>query len=90
MIIMARPRGLVRNRRAVEVRYHSRCIVRRRTDSRRCGAIKIPARRANKRSRALHLLPHLRTGSDAVCVRLYPHRLGVEVSKKDLNLKVIV
>jgi hypothetical protein len=39
---------------------------------------------------ALHLLPHGSIASGAVSVKLYPHRLGVEVIEKDLNLKYVL
>ena len=80
-------RGFEGNRHAVAVRYHSRRIVRWWAGRRHSRAVNITARRAVELANALHLLPHGSIAPGAVSVKLYPHRLGVEVIEKDLNLK---
>jgi hypothetical protein len=69
------------------VRYYSRRIVRWWAGRRHSSAVNVAARRAGRLANALHLLPHGSSAHDAVGVKLYPHRLGVEVIETDLNLK---
>ena len=46
--------------------------------------------RASQLANALHLLPHGGTAHDAVGVKLYPHRLGVEVIEIHLHFKYVL
>ena len=50
----------------------------------------VAARRAGQLADALHLLPYGSTVHDAVGVKLYPHRLGVEIIEIELNLKYVL
>ena len=72
------PTDFQRNRDTVAVRYHSRRIVRRWTGRRHSRAVNVAVRRCAV-ANALHLLPHGSTAHDAVGIKLYPHRLRVEV-----------
>ena len=78
------------DRNPVAVRYHSRRIVRWWAGRRHCRAVNVAARRAGQLANALHLLPHGSTAHDAVGVKLYPHRRGVEVIERDLNLNYVL
>ena len=79
-----------RDRNALALRYHSRRIVRcwaRRRDSR---TVNVAARGARQLANALHLLPHGSTAHNAVGVKLYPHRLEVEVVEIHLPFKYVL
>ena len=82
--------GLQGNRRAVAMRYHSCRIVRWWAGRRHSRAVNIAARRAGQLANALHFLPHASAAHDPGGVKLYPHRLGVEVIEKDLNLEYVL
>ena len=53
-------------------------------------AVNVAARRAGQLASVLHLLPHGFTAVDSVGIKLYPHRLGVEIIEIDLNLKYVL
>src|SRR5437867_3475899 len=78
------------DRNTVAVRYHSRCVARWWAGRRHGRVVNVAARRAGQLANARHLLPHRSTAHDAVGVKLYPHRLGVEVAKINLNVKDVL
>jgi len=58
--------------------------------SRHRRAVNIATRRAGQLANAFHFLPQGSTAHAAVGVKLYPHRLRVEVMETDLNLKYML
>src|SRR5208283_762289 len=82
--------GFERNRYAIVARYHSRRVVRWWAGDRHSRAVSITARGADQLANTLHLVALRSIALDAGCVKLYPHRLGVEVIEKDLNLKQVL